>query len=368
VRRSDFLSNLIKLADPVLAAAACGELFATMSVEEKPGANRVKYTGLEAIGRLLNGLAPWLSADIYDNAEVLLRQKYLQMACSAIDWQTNPNSPDFADYTNCGNGASQFLVDAAFLAQAILRAPSALWSPLPDATKENVIRLFQAVRKMTPYNNNWVLFSTEVELLWKFITGKADRDKILNYFNLVESWYFGDGWYGDGPKFATDYYNSLVIHPMMLDICDYAPEWMADGAVERVLERAKRFAEVLENLVAPDGTYIAVGRSLAYRCGVFHLLAMLTQQNRLSQNVPRETARDVLYSVVEKTLTPSSYREDGFLNIGINAHQPEIGESYISTGSLYLASAAFLPLGISPCDPFWTVDAPPWTQKRIWGT
>ena len=35
-----------------------------------------------------------------------------------------------------------------------------------------------------------------------------------------DQWYKGDGIYGDGPQFHWDYYNSFVIHPMLLDVLD----------------------------------------------------------------------------------------------------------------------------------------------------
>ena len=40
--------------------------------------------------------------------------------------------------------------------------------------------------------------------------------------------------------------------------------------------------------------------------------------------------------------------------------------SGVATGSLYLCSAALLPLGLPADDPFWADPAQPWTAKRIW--
>ena len=60
------------------------------------------------------------------------------------------------------------------------------------------------------------------------------------------------------------------------------------------------------------------------------------------------------------------FRENGWLNPGVYGHQEELGERYINTGSLYLCSAVFLALGLSPNDKFWTEPDTPWTQKAIW--
>jgi len=54
------------------------------------------------------------------------------------------------------------------------------------------------------------------------------------------------------------------------------------------------------------------------------------------------------------------------LRIGFYGHQPTLGESYISTGSLYLCLVALLPLGLAPEDEFWSAPPARWTQQRIW--
>ncbi|HAS82620.1 MAG TPA: hypothetical protein DCS43_08120 [Verrucomicrobia bacterium] len=46
--------------------------------------------------------------------------------------------------------------------------------------------------------------------------------------------------------------------------------------------------------------------------------------------------------------------------------RPSIGEDYITTGSLYLCCAIFLPLGLSASDSFWADADKDWTAKAIW--
>ena len=359
MNRINFLNKMLQMATPVLDAASKGELRRTMHIEQKQGAEREKYSCFEAVTRLLNGIAPWLEADISDPAEKKQQDEFICKAHLAIKFQLDSSSDDYFNYEN-SSVFDQTLVDTAILAQGILRAPVALWGKLPQDTKNSVIKLMETARNIPPVPSNWLLFSTEIELLLRKTTGTFRADVISHYFKLLNSWYFGDGWYGDGFTFATDYYNSIIIHPMLLDLGDVVP----DSA--QILQRAQRHAEVLENLIAPDGTYIATGRSLAYRCGVFHLLAQLAWQKRLPASINPATARDVLYSITEKTLTAASYRDDGFLNIGIKGHDPNIGENYISTGSLYMAAMVFLPLGLSDNDKFWQLPSIPWTQRKIW--
>lgn len=332
-----------------------------MRVEQRPGAGREPYSCLEAVARLLCGMSGWFRADIRDEEERGAREHMLALARLAIARQTDPASPDFADYVTYSQPRSQLLVDTAFLAQALLRAPAALWDPLPESTKAHVIALLEAMRKIEPCDNNWLLFSVEVELLYRKLTGireEARENTLRGYLARMERWYVGGGWYSDGPKFAMDYYNSLVIYPFLLDVCAHAPELLPVGCTPAlILQRARRHAELLARLAAPDGTYAPMGRSLAYRCGVFHLPALLAWRGWLPDSLPPAAVRALLCAVTKRTLGERSYRADGFLNIGICRSQPEIGEGYISTGSLYLASAAFLPLGLAEGDAFWAVGA-----------
>jgi hypothetical protein len=56
----------------------------------------------------------------------------------------------------------------------------------------------------------------------------------------------------------------------------------------------------------------------------------------------------------------------GWLQLGFAGHQTDIAEPYISTGSLYLCTFGFLPLGLPASHPFWTAPAAEWTSKKAW--
>jgi hypothetical protein len=85
------------------------------------------------------------------------------------------------------------------------------------------------------------------------------------------------------------------------------------------------------------------------------------------RNFHRLAVRCALNAVQQRTLNATgTFSAEGWLQIGLAGHQPSLGERYISTGSLYLCSVAFLPLGLDPKDAFWFDAAAPWTQKSIW--
>lgn len=61
-----------------------------------------------------------------------------------------------------------------------------------------------------------------------------------------------------------------------------------------------------------------------------------------------------------------NFNEKGFLTLGFNGKQPHTANVYTNNGSLYLASLAFLPLGLSADHPFWTSPSESWTSKKAW--
>jgi hypothetical protein len=183
------------------------------------------------------------------------------------------------------------------------------------------------------------------------------------------SWYLGDGIYGDGPQLHLDYYNSFVIHPYLLQIMDTVGSqqgaWaeMADG----IRKRAQRYAVIQERLINVDGSYPIVGRSIAYRGGAFHLLADISLRQKLPAELNPAQVRCALGAVIGRTLgAPNTFDKNGWLQIGLAGHQPALGETYISTGSLYLCTAAFLPLGLSAFSEFWSAPDAAWTAQKLW--
>ncbi len=361
--RDIWIALLRKVADPVLKNLAAGTLKARMPVEQHAGGNRQTVTHLEAIGRLIAGIAPWVELRTDSSAEGRLRGQYADLARQAIARAVDPSSPDFMNFTSGG----QPLVDAAFLGQGLLRAPRALRDALDTKTKQNLVAALEATRGIQPGFNNWLLFSATVEAALAKLGAKWDRMRVDFALRQHDQWYKGDGAYGDGPAFHWDYYNSFVIQPMLLDVLDAFREEHAawKDLAPKADERARRYAAIQERFIGPDGTFPPIGRSLAYRCGAFHLLAAMALRGALPKEVPPAQVRGALTAVIRKTLeAPATFDEGGWLRIGFCGHQEGIGETYISTGSLYLCSVAFLPLGLDSSDPFWADPPEPWTQIR----
>lgn len=367
--RKYWLDTMLKIVTPVLEALSEDRLKADMPIEAKKEQEEYeKYVYLEVFGRVLMGIAPWLGCKGLSGKEEELRRKYCEMTRKCIAVAVNPDCNDCFNFVPRPN--SQPIVDAAFLAQGILRAPNELWEPLDDITKKRLLDNMRKTRQVKPGKNNWLLFSAMIEAMLCY-AGANDWDSMRIDYALTKhmDWYKGDGWYGDGEKFHTDYYNSFVIQPMLVDILnivgDRYPDW--EDMKTNVLKRAIRFATVQERLISPEGTYPPIGRSLAYRFGAFQCLAQMAYMETLEEYLEPAQVRCGLTAVIRKILSfPDMFDKNGWLKIGVCGYQPNLGEHYISTASLYLCSAVFLPLGLPENAPFWSDPDSDWTQKRFW--
>lgn len=357
----------LRLCAPVLESALKPEGLHAMPVETRPSgsSNRVAFSGLEALGRLLCGIAPWLEISAKCPPELERSLPDLAAFHRLIEKSCADSGPAALNFTR----GLQPLVDAAFLAQAILRAPTALWQKLPSAAQDNLVRALVSTRMIEPHFNNWLLFSAIIEAAFCKLGLPWDRMRVDYALRQHEQWYKGDGFYADGPHFHLDYYNSYVIQPMLTEILDAVvgqdSDW--DAMALRQHQRMARFAEILERLIGPDGSFPPIGRSIAYRGAAFQPLAQLALRQSLPETLPAGQVRAALEAVAKRTLgAEENYNSEGWLKIGLSGHQPSLAERYISTGSLYICSTIFLPLGLPPTASYWQDEPLPWTQKRVW--
>lgn len=362
--RKIWLEAMLKIADPVLMNLSKDQLH--KSIPTAFHSDRKQFILLEAFGRTLNGMAPWLELEGLLGEEAQLQTKYRQLARVCLEIATNPLAED---YMNFGDEWGQPLVDTAFLAHAIVRAPKQLYYCLAENVQKQLADALKKSRCINPCPTNWLFFSAMVEAAL-CVMGQSDYDKskIDTAMNLFEIWYKGDGIYGDGPDFHWDYYNSFVIQPMYVDVLEVVGrDEPYKDLLPKVKRRAARYAEILERMIAPDGTYPIMGRSVCYRFGCFQMLAQAALEHLLPSNLAAEQVREALTAVLQKLFSSDAlFDEEGWLTPGVYGKQPELAEGYISIGSLYLFLAGFLPLGLSQQDSFWSGKSIPWTSCKIW--
>ena len=353
--RDKWVTIAYNLCHPVLHAAANQQLKTTF-IDKKPTAH------LEAICRVLLGIAPWIEL-----AEDERARNLGQLGLKAIASITDPQSHDYIDF----HTTEQVLVEVALLCQALHRGYKTLWCPLSTAVKHLVIQSIKKTRQFHAHDNNWELFPSMIEAFLLKVNEDVNPTRLWTGLQQHKLWYRGDGVYSDGEEVHIDYYNSFIVQPMLTDILSiittfnhkHDKEW-SDFSIQHN-KRLQRWATLQERMIAPDGTFPPFGRSLTYRCGAFHGLAACAYQNNLHSNLPPSQVRVALTRVIHATLEHPDTFENGWLTKGLYGKQPTLAESYINHGSLYMCSTVFLPLGLPPSAPFWTDVDTPTTWERL---
>ena len=367
--RAFMLALLEKMASPILGRMARGRLQQEWTPELSPTWDgrdpRVGY--LEAFGRLIDGIAPWLALPDDATPEGRLRAQLRQQALQSYAHAVDPKSPDYLLW----RGSGQALVDSAYFTSALLRAPDALWRPLDATTKARIIAEIQGLRRISPPYTNWLLFAAMNEAFLLAVGAQWDPVRLDLAIRKFDEWYVGDGWYADGVHFHFDYYNSYVIHPMLTQILEvlvaHKAAFNSLGAKERLatqIKRMQRYATEIERMIGPDGAYAAIGRSLTYRTAAHQPLGLLAWRGMLPATLPAGQVRAATTAAQRRVFAdPSNFNADGFLTIGLTRHQPSLGDWYSNAGSMYIAAESLIALGLPADDQYWTIASQPWTMR-----
>ena len=367
--REYWINLLMKISEPILSNMSKGELKKNFIVEYSPTWDQrngdVAY--MEAFGRLIAGVAPFAAlADGNEKEEktrALLRTQIQHSLIHAVD----PSSPDYLYWGNANS--RQPLVDAAYIAQALMTAPEALWHPLPETTKKQLIKEFKGLRQIIPFNNNWVLFAAMVESFLLLIDEEVDFQRINNGIDTIQKWYVGDGWYSDGDRFHFDHYNGYVIHPMLVEVLKISANKgkRSKEEFDTAYKRMQRYGWFQERYISPEGYYPIIGRSSTYRAGAFQPLCKLALDEKLPEGITPAQVRCGLSAVLKNLFVPTTFTKQGFLTLGlVGDKQNNLADYYSNTGSMYITSLVFLPLGLPNENNFWKAPDEKWTQKKAW--
>ena len=148
-----------RLAEPVLTNLAAGTLKARMPVEQAAGATRQTVTHLEALGRLLAGLAPWLELPGDETPEGRLRP--VRRARAAGDRPRGRSGVARFPQLHARPAAARGRrVPRAGRAARAARAPRRARCRRP---RRNLVAALESTRVIVPGFNNWLLFSATVE-------------------------------------------------------------------------------------------------------------------------------------------------------------------------------------------------------------
>ena len=363
-----------RMAAPVLEPMSRGALSAEMQIEVSPSfdSRDKRVTYMECFGRLMAGISPWLSLPDDDTAEGKQRRQLREWALKSYAQAVDPQSKDYLLWRKEG----QPLVDAAYIAESLLRGFDALWMPLDSVTKARYIDEFTRLRRVEPPYTNWLLFASTIESFLAKAGAPFDSYRVNGAVRKVEEWYVGDGWYSDGQgTFAFDYYTSYVFHAMYLETLAVMRDKRAYGwhinykdYYDRALKRCQKFSIILERFISRYGTFRVFVRSIPYLLAAMQPLSLMAWYHTLPKDLSNGQVRAALTKVMHRMWdAPDNYNDKGYLTIGFCGRQPDVPDSYTNNASLYITSEVLLPLRLPADHDFWTTPAPPWTQVKAWG-
>ena len=357
-----------KISQPVLENMSKGNFQKDFPLELSPtwDGRDTKVAYLETFARLMAGISPWLALPDDGTPEGKQRKQLHEWAIQAYKNAVDPNSPDKITWLT---NTSQPLCDASYLVESFMRAPEATWGQLDEVTKKRYIEGLKSLRTIRPAYNNWLLFRAMVEVFFMSIGEDVDEYALSVGLQKMSEWYLSDGWYSDGPEYAMDYYNSYVMHPMMVEVVEMCKKhkFSTPISLDLAVKRMNRFNTILDRFISPEGAYPAVGRSVIYRMGAFQTLAMSAWKYGLPKDLTNGSVRSALTCVMKRMFAvDGNFDDKGYLRLGFAGHQPNLANYYSNNGSLYMTSLVFMPLGLPADHPFWTAPAEPWTSQKAW--
>lgn len=357
-----------KIAKPILEPMSRGALQSEMKMTYSPiwDDRSADFAWMEAFGRLMAGIAPWLALPDDATPEGIMRSELRDWALKSYVHAVDPESPDYLGWKAPGY---QTIVDASYLANSFIRAPKALWEPLDEVTKKRYVHEFKELRKIPCWHNNWILFRVMIEAFLMSVDEQYDAFAIRLGLEKIDEWYVGDGWYSDGDYFTMDNYNSYVISPMTVEVTELMKDKKVGSPIsfDLALRRMQRYNVHLERMISPEGTYPTLGRSITYRMGAFQTLTLAAWRYGLPKNLTNGGVRSALTAVMKRMFANGrNFDKDGYLTLGFAGTQPGVADSYTNVGSVYITSLVFLPLGLPADAPFWTAPAEKWTSQKAW--
>jgi len=270
--------------------------------------------------------------------------------------------PEHAEHWRMYEGdVQQTMVEQAIVGLGLALAPDVLWAPLEPAERRRLADWLRRIDRHEPVENNWQLFRVLVHLGIEAVGEPADEAAMEASLGRIESYYRGDGWYGDGRGGARDHYVAWAIHAYGLIYARLRPH---DPRSARFVERARRFAHDFEWWFDAEGGALPFGRSLTYRLAAASFWSALVFAD--VEALPWGRVKGLLLRHLRWWSTRPISDRDGVLSIGWCYTHPWMREEYNSAGSPYWAMKAFLCLAQPEEHPFWRAAEEPIPDTVGW--
>ena len=209
--------------------------------------------------------------------------------------------------------------------------------------------------------NNWRLFGAVIHgYLGHFLDSKKHRTGAAEALGSIQGWYFGDGWYSDGPGRTFDYYNSYSFH-------FYPPliAFLSGDSAECSLysSRLSDYLQSLRQMIGTGGHPVHWGRSLTYRfglCAPLSVAALLDPQRTDLAELRSETAACVNLFLDH----PGARDTDGVIPNGWLEPTQACVQRYSGPLASYWFSKLFVNLLLPVDSNYWNIGQSSETSRR----
>lgn len=303
----------------------------------------LKTAEMEGALRVLWGLTPYWAGGGKEAES--FKDIYLQIVRHGTD-------PDDPEYWGGLKDRDQKIVEMAALSVNLLMTPEVIWDRMTSKEQDDLAAWLYQVNTVQVSESNWNFFVLIPNLALKRCGKPYSQEQIDFSIKKYESYYLGNGWYGDGKRPQKDYYIPFGIQ----FYCLLYAYFMKEEDPERCRlyrERAVTFAETFRYWFDDCGRAVPFGRSQTYRfaqAAFFSILPVV-----MGEKCPyRGEIKRLLRLHMEHWMAQPIFDNGGILTVGYHYPNLNMSESYNSPGSPYWAFKFFFCLALDDKDSFWS--------------
>lgn len=347
--KNQFQRLFLDMVDPLKCHYSKGKARLELGAAAAGYGSRI--AGMEGFSRILWGLVPYWAGGGTDESLLPVYQEGIKNG-------TDPQNEEFWGHLH---DKDQRMVEMAALSLGILLAPEKLWEPLSAETKENYAAWLYEINQHKLVENNWQFFNVITNLALKSVGAPYSRECMQRAIDYYESFYIGNGWYGDGKRPQKDYYVAFAIHFYCLLYVTFmrGEEPLRCKVYE---ERARAFAQSFLYWFDDKGRALPYGRSQTYR---FAQAAFFSACVFAGVEVfPLPVIKGVLERHLNYWLNQPIFDNGHVLTVGYAYPNLNMSETYNALGSPYWAFKTFLFLALPDGHPFWEAEPAPMPRLK----
>lgn len=352
ITKRDYENLMFKLLNPIKPYYSEGKAYLVLGPHTAVYGKKI--AGIEGFARPL-----WALAAYYAGGEEGKDNSFAKIYREGF---TNGPNPFHPEYWGEVSDLEQTLVEMAAMGYALLLAPDTFFYPLDEEAKKNLAEWLYTINDHEVVPNNWELFKVVVNIGLKNVDMPYRDDVIEDALKKLDSWQLGGGWYKDGLKGGTDYYNAFAIHYYSLLYAKFIEKAYPDRS-ERLKDRARNFAKDYIFWFDKDGAAVPYGRSLTYR------FAQLSFWSALIWADASPFSLGVVKGIINRNLRywmeSPIFDNEGLLTIGYKYPNLIMSETYNASGSPYWSMKTFLLLALPEGHPYFAAEEEPLPELEL---